>query len=130
MLIQKSTELNVELNAKDNSGKTAFHITCVKGHSEIVEMLIQKSIELKIELNAKDIHGWTGFHHACCYGFENIVEIMVDNAEFFKLDLTAKHCKGRTGLDLAKQDKRFGTVNIIKRKIPTIEKREKNDLKI
>ena len=61
MLMQKSTELNIELNTKDYNGWTAFHWACRNGHSKIAEMLIQKSTELNIELDSKDNMGLTAF---------------------------------------------------------------------
>ena len=42
VLIQKSAELNIDLNAKDQYGMTAFHYACMGGHSDIAEYLIQK----------------------------------------------------------------------------------------
>ena len=68
LLIEKSNELNIDLNAKNKEGQTGFHISCYQGydgHLEIVKMLIQKSDEIKLELNAKDKAGHTAFHLAC-----------------------------------------------------------------
>ena len=49
MLIQKSTELNIDLNAKHMLfDRTAFHLACENGHSKIAKMLIQKSAEFNI----------------------------------------------------------------------------------
>ena len=50
MLKQKSAEFNIELNAKDKYGTTAFHLACENGHSKVSEMLIQKSAEVNITL--------------------------------------------------------------------------------
>ena len=75
MLIQKSAELNIDLNAKDRMfDRTAFHLACENGHSKIAEMLIQKSAEFNIELNAKDKYGTTAFHLACENGHSKIAE--------------------------------------------------------
>ena len=49
--MQKSLEFNIQLNAKDRSGRTAFHRVCCKGRSKIAEMLILKSAEFDIDLN-------------------------------------------------------------------------------
>ena len=54
ILIQKSSELNIDLNAKIISGWTAFHMACINGHSKTAEILIQKSAGLNIDLNSKD----------------------------------------------------------------------------
>ena len=52
-MIQLDIELNIELNAKDKYGKTAFNWACFKGYLEVTEILIQKSAEFNIELNIK-----------------------------------------------------------------------------
>ena len=49
MLIQKSKELKIRLNTKNDYGQTAFHLTCIIGHSKIAETLIQKSADFKIQ---------------------------------------------------------------------------------
>ena len=52
MLIEKSAELNIDLNAKGSGGRTAFHWTCW-GHTNLAEMFMQKSAEFNIDLNTK-----------------------------------------------------------------------------
>ena len=39
MLIKKSVEFKIDLNAKDQSGNTGFHVAIKNGHMKIVEML-------------------------------------------------------------------------------------------
>ena len=55
----------IDLNATDQSGGTAFHIVCKKGHMKIVELMLQKSTEFNINLNAEDNFNQTPFHLAC-----------------------------------------------------------------
>ena len=72
MVLQKYTELEIDLNAKDNiDGKTAFHLMCEFGHTSLVELLIKKSTMLDIEFNAEDKMGDTAFHLACEGGYPN-----------------------------------------------------------
>ena len=52
VLIQKSAEFNIDLNAKDKFGTTIFHQACMDGWSKIAEILIQNSAEFNINLNA------------------------------------------------------------------------------
>ena len=63
--MQKSAQLNIQLNTRDVNEDTAFHMACENGHSKIAEMFVEKSAELHIELNAKNAGGWTPFHLAC-----------------------------------------------------------------
>ena len=65
MLIQKCTELKIDLYAKGEwKRSTAFQIACEYGLTNIAGMLIQKSSEFNIDLNAKDEDGMTAFHNA------------------------------------------------------------------
>ena len=65
MLIEKSIEFNIDLNAKDKEGKTVFLDTCKHSYSIIAEMLIRKSNEFNIDLNGLTNFGGTPFHLAC-----------------------------------------------------------------
>ena len=62
--MQKSTELNIKLNAKDKCEWTAFHLAYKNGRLGIIELLIQKSAEFNIEVNDKVETGRTAFHLA------------------------------------------------------------------
>ena len=64
----KSAKFNIDLNAKDEDGRTAFHHAFGNGHSDVVEIILMKSTEINIDLNGKDECGRTGFHHACQNG--------------------------------------------------------------
>ena len=55
-LVDKSKELKIHLNAKDNTRSTAFHIACQKDHSNIAELLI-KVLFSKINILAKLLFG-------------------------------------------------------------------------
>ena len=104
-LIQKSTELNIDLNANDETfGRgTAFHLACHIGNSNIAEMLVQKSADFNIDLNALDgVSCKTAFHLACESGNLNIVEMIIHNSAEFSIDLNAKDgYYGRTAFHLA-----------------------------
>ena len=63
MLIEKSNEHNIDLNAKDIYGCTAFISACMEDHPEIAEMIICKSIEWNIKLNTKDISNITARYY-------------------------------------------------------------------
>ena len=63
-LIHKSTEFNIDLNARDEDGKTAFHFACRYGRKDVVEMMVNNADFFKIDLKAKDKDGKTGFQYA------------------------------------------------------------------
>ena len=64
IIMKNSAKLNIDLNAKDNDGWTAFHFACKYGQLKIAEMLMNNYINVNIDLNAKDNDGLTAFHLA------------------------------------------------------------------
>ena len=62
--MHKSTEFNIDLNARDEDGKTAFHFACRYGRKDVVEMMVNNADFFKIDLKAKDKDGKTGFQYA------------------------------------------------------------------
>ena len=63
MLMQKSVELQIDLNAKNESGITAFYSACLMGRTETVEKIIENADYGKIDLKAQN-RGMTGFQIA------------------------------------------------------------------
>ena len=98
---QKFSNLNINLNTKDDNGRIGFHWACLTGGTKTVEMLMQKSSELNIDLNLQDNDGKTGFHLACQSGRSKIVEMMLDKEKLYKLNLSAEDNSGKTGVQLA-----------------------------
>ena len=46
LLVQNSLDLNVQLNEKESSGRTGFHLAVESGCLEIVDMLMKNSEEV------------------------------------------------------------------------------------
>ena len=63
-LMKKSIEFNIELNAKDEYGRTAFHLASSYGNTKIVKILIEHSKIFGLDLTLKDNDGRTGFQLA------------------------------------------------------------------
>ena len=78
MLINRSSDLKIDLNAKDNiMGRTGFHYACVFNYPNIVQKLIQKSTMFNIDLNAKgNENDETALHIACFKGHSSIGKAM------------------------------------------------------
>ena len=72
--------MSINLNAIDILGKTAFHLACGEGHSNVVKIFMEISATLSIDLNAKDIIGQTAFHSACASGHFNVVKTFIENS--------------------------------------------------
>ena len=69
LLIENSTKINIDVNATDVSGTTAFHKACYFGHKSIIELILDDSVASKI-VQAKNISGKTGFQLATEKGLE------------------------------------------------------------
>ena len=98
MLIEKSYEFGIDLNAKTKAyGTTAFHLACKFGHMDTAKILMEKSSTYNNNLNAKDKIRWTALHYACNFSSTNIVEMLIDNEKFYEFYLTSKDFQGKTG---------------------------------
>lgn len=72
ILFQKSAVFDIDPNAKNPSGMTAFHYACVLGKLKIVDMMIKFNVDLTI----KTKNGLTGFQFAERKGREDIVNLI------------------------------------------------------
>ena len=81
MILQKSKEFNIDLNAKTTNGMTALHYAVRNGDTKLVEMIIQKSTECNIDLNAKNKYNQTAFGLACNHGYSKIVNMLNKNQQ-------------------------------------------------
>ena len=90
---------NIDLNARDYKGCTAFHYACRTGQIEIVEILAANP-DL-IDVNAADNEGTTALHCACTLGDQDMVELLLNKSEEIGLNIHAKNSHGYTAFELA-----------------------------
>ena len=92
------SKFGIDLNAKDNVGKSAFMFACKNGHSAVANLLMEHSSKFEIDLNAKDDYGETAFHEACYNYHASTVNQMLIYAQEHPnmLDINAKCNKGNT----------------------------------
>ena len=88
IIFKKSTEFNIDFNAKDFFQRTAFHCACKNDLLKIAEMIIQKSVDFGIDLNAKDAGDKTAFHLVCKNGHLKIAEMIIQKSADFGIDLS------------------------------------------
>ena len=86
----------IDINAKTKLGRTAFHLACQKGHSDVVKLLMENAVAFCIDLNVKDDFGKTAFRWACFFGDSDVVKIIMKNAANVNIDLNAKDDSDRT----------------------------------
>ena len=91
----------IDLNARDDTGRTPFHMTCRQGTTEIAKLFLDSSkANGKIDLNAKDDSGRTGFQVACESGKTETVKLLIVNWKEFGIDIKTKNIEGKTPLDI------------------------------
>ena len=73
-----NTNLNVNINAKDDNSWTGFNLACREGHSNVARFLTEKSVVLGIDLNVKGFGNTTAFMLACNRGHLDIVKLMIE----------------------------------------------------
>ena len=109
LLINSSKDSGIDLNAKDNDGRTALHLPCfavwsddsIAKRTEIVQLLIKSSKDFGIDLNARDVTGCTAFLIACRCGNTEIVQSFVTSSKEFNIDLNTRDDKGCTAFHRA-----------------------------
>ncbi len=84
----------IDLNAKNDSGKTVLHIAVENGDVKTVEALLEKQ---GIDLNAKDNYGETALHIAATLGKQDVVEKLLEHAA--RVDI--ENNNGKIPLELA-----------------------------
>ena len=102
LMINSSKDLGIDLNARDDIGRTPFHFACKSAfieRMETVELMIKSSKDFSIDLNAKDIVK-TPLHSACEDANLVVVELMVKNWKEFCIDIKAQNSGGYTPLDI------------------------------
>ena len=74
----ENANLNVDINAKDNSSWTGFIFACFKGHLNVAKVLVDRSVALGIDLNAQSGSNLTAFMWACMKGHASIVKMIME----------------------------------------------------
>ena len=69
-------EAGIIPNQQDNSGCTALHLACQKGHIGVV-----KKLQSLVNVHIPDNNGWTPLHHAAFKGHHDIVNLLLKNAK-------------------------------------------------
>ena len=73
--MKKSAEFNIELNAKDTLGRTAFHWACIFNRTSIVELMISDN-SLNLDLTARNNEGKTGYQLAQEWNRTDVVNLI------------------------------------------------------
>ena len=101
ILIQ-SNKIPININAltNDNDEKTAFHLACMRGHLNIVELFVDFARKKKVVLNGRNSRGETPFFNACFKGHTKIVSFLMKHAQN-SIKINIPDCSGVTPLHIA-----------------------------
>ena len=103
----------IDINAKTKLGRTAFHLACQKGHSDVVKLLMENAVAFCIDLNVKDNSGKTAFLWACLFGHSDVVKTIMKNAAYVNIDLNTKDNYDKTAFLCACQKGHTDVVKIL-----------------
>ena len=71
-----SNSKSVDVNAKDNDGKSVLHRAAVNGREAVVRLLL----EAKTDVDAKTTYsGWTALYKAAESGHEAVVRLLLEH---------------------------------------------------
>ena len=100
LLLQKSEQLRVDVNAVDDIGCTALMHACESNDPQVIRPFLECVRSKGINVNARDEFGRTAFISACMhsmtYGRVDRIDTLMDHAKDLKMDLKATY-RGTTG---------------------------------
>ncbi|MEK9727324.1 MAG: ankyrin repeat domain-containing protein [Candidatus Margulisiibacteriota bacterium] len=96
----------VNLEVKDNEGRTAVNIAATRGHLHTLRFLVN---ELGADMNVTDKYGSKVLHRAAGHGHLNILEFLKEHVE----DVNATDVYGNTALHLAAANGHLHTLRFL-----------------
>lgn len=123
MRIIRSPKFN-QINEVNHTGKTALHLACLAGVSDIALAVLARSDFTQV--NRKDNDGWTALHCAAGWGQPQVISHILDCPTFTEADAVDRW--DHTALHVAAADGQDESFEILKKhpRFTSVEKRDKD----
>ena len=103
----------IEVNAKNQDGKSPVYLACEQGHTEVLQVLLDDG---RANLDLADKDGITPFWIACCFGHTQAVKnMMLSDLKFSILEEGLWSQKKFNALGISKHRGHDELVNLLKR---------------
>ena len=83
LFLKHANSHNIDLNAKDITGKTAFSLACERANVQIIQCFLDNAIVRNLDINARDNDGRTALRNVCRFqvnlsdGHREIVKLLL-----------------------------------------------------
>ena len=102
------TFIDRNVNATNNQGWTALHISAQNGDTDTLELLVEYGADITAKNNDENYAGWTALHFAAKWGTTRQVESLLMRGA----DPNARTKDGKRPIDLANENTGFDDGNI------------------
>ena len=123
LLLTKS-DINIDVNLKNEIGDTPLHVACANGHSRVVDLLTKSDID--IDVNLKNEIGDTPLHVACANGHSRVVDLLTKSD--IDIDVNLKNEIGDTPLHVACANGHSRVVDLLTKSDIDIDVNLKNEI--
>ena len=96
-ILLDNSRANIDFDARDNIGSTAFMWACKKGHKDVVKLILDQSGG-NIDFNARNDWRWTAFLQACIHFKTEIVQLLLNYAKAKEIEIPSSSCSLATEL--------------------------------
>ena len=117
VLLEFSSDLEIDVNALDFNGMTPFIRALAHGHLQVVKLMIDQSrmyhIDLRIKEDIQFSNGMTPLHLAARHGHDKVVKLLLEFSSDLEIDVNALDLNGMAPLHLAARHGHYDVVKVL-----------------